>query len=173
MTVGPPESGSLGMMSYARAMIVTPMKMTPNRIAIASIVLPAFFDSGGLKAGTPFAIASTPVKATEPLAKARRISTMPSVCVPSLTASVWWGSGVTEPVAMWNRPEATMTSAMVTNRYVGTAKMFPDSRRPRRFATVMSAMTATATSSRTISMPGRIEISWSIADEVDTATVIT
>ncbi len=30
------------------------------------MVLAAFFDSGGLNAGTPFAIASTPVSATEP-----------------------------------------------------------------------------------------------------------
>ena len=51
--------------------------------------------------------------------------------------------------------------------------MFPDSRRPRRLAIVIRAITATATSIRTRSRPGRIEISWSIADDVDTATVIT
>ena len=97
-------------------MTVTPMKMTPSRTAIASIVLPAFLDSGGLNAGTPLAMASTPVRATEPLAKARRMSTTPSVCVPSETASAWWGSGVAVPVAMWNRPDATMNRAIVTNR---------------------------------------------------------
>ena len=42
----------------------------PSRTAIAVIVLAAFFDSGGLNAGTPLAIASTPVSATEPPAKA-------------------------------------------------------------------------------------------------------
>ena len=103
-------------MSYARAMTVTPMKMTPSRMAIASIVLPAFFDSGGLNAGTPLAIASTPVRATEPLANARRISTMPRVSVPMATAWDCGGSGVTVPVAMWMSPDATMTRAMLTNR---------------------------------------------------------
>ena len=38
---------------------------------------------------------------------------------------------------------------------------------------VIRAMTPTATSSRTSSSPGTIEISWSIADDVDTATVMT
>ena len=33
-------------------------------------VVAAFFDSGGLNAGTPLAMASTPVRATEPLANA-------------------------------------------------------------------------------------------------------
>ncbi len=51
--------------------------------------------------------------------------------------------------------------------------MLPDSRRPRRLPTVMRAMTVTATRMRTASRPGTIEMSWSIADDVDTATVIT
>ena len=40
-------------------------------MAIAPRVEAAFFDSGGLKAGTPVAIASVPVSATAPAAKAR------------------------------------------------------------------------------------------------------
>ena len=40
-------------------------------MAIIVIVLAAFFDSGGLKAGTPLAMASTPVRATAPPANAR------------------------------------------------------------------------------------------------------
>ena len=45
-------------------------------MAIIVIVLAAFFDSGGLNAGTPLAMASTPVRATEPPANAlsRRIT---------------------------------------------------------------------------------------------------
>ena len=38
--------------------------------AIISIVAAAFFDSGGLKAGTPFETASTPVIAVQPLENA-------------------------------------------------------------------------------------------------------
>ncbi len=57
-------------------MTVIPMKRTPRRIAIVVIVFAAFFASGGLNAGTPFAIASTPVRATEPPAKDRRNRTI-------------------------------------------------------------------------------------------------
>ncbi len=46
-----------------------------NRIASSAAMYAsvdaAFFDSGGLKAGTPVAIASVPVSATAPAAKAR------------------------------------------------------------------------------------------------------
>ena len=57
-------------------------------------VLAAFFDSGGLKAGTPLAIASTPVRATEPPAKALRSRKRVSICVPGAMAYCgagrWW-----------------------------------------------------------------------------------
>ncbi len=83
-TVGPPSS--VGRIPKPSATIVIPMKRTPSRIAIVSIVLAAFFASGGLKAGTPLAIASTPVRATEPAAKARRRRMIPSAWVPSGTS---------------------------------------------------------------------------------------
>ena len=92
------------------------MKSTPSRSAIDVIVFAAFFASGGLKAGTPLAIASTPVRATEPLAKARRIRKIPSGSVPNGTAFGWRGSGCASPVAMWYTPTPTMTSASPTNR---------------------------------------------------------
>ena len=57
---------------------------------MAVIVSAAFFDSGGLNAGTPLAMASTPVSATEPPANALSRSRIPSVSVPNGTAS---GSG--------------------------------------------------------------------------------
>ena len=53
------------------------MNRMPSRIDIAVIVLAAFLASGGLNAGTPLAIASTPVSATEPPAKALSRSRMP------------------------------------------------------------------------------------------------
>ena len=46
---------------------------------MAVIVSAAFFASGGLNAGTPLAIASTPVRATEPPANALSSSRTPSV----------------------------------------------------------------------------------------------
>jgi hypothetical protein len=48
------------------------MNMTPRRIAIHVSVVAALRDSGFLKAGIPFEIASTPVSAEQPEAKARK-----------------------------------------------------------------------------------------------------
>ena len=62
---------SVGRTSYCIATKVRPMKMTPRSRAMATRVLAAFLASGGLNAGTPLAIASTPVRATDPPAKAR------------------------------------------------------------------------------------------------------
>ena len=111
--VGPPSS--VGRIPNPSATIVIPMKRTPRRIAIASIVLAAFFASGGLKAGTPLAIASTPVRATDPAAKARRMRMIPSACVPSGTS---WssGGGVTgaPPVAIRATPRAIIRSVIPT-----------------------------------------------------------
>jgi len=48
-----------------------PRKTKPRITAMATIVAWAFFHSGGLKAGVPFEIASVPVIALQPSAKAR------------------------------------------------------------------------------------------------------
>ena len=69
---------SIGSTPKALAINVTPMKRTPSRMAIAVSVAAAFLGSGGLNAGTPLAIASTPVRATEPPANAFRIRKIPN-----------------------------------------------------------------------------------------------
>ena len=74
-TDGPP--GCVGRRPYWTATTVSPMNRMPSRIAIAVIVLAAFLASGGLNAGTPLAIASTPVSATEPPANALSRSSTP------------------------------------------------------------------------------------------------
>ena len=80
-------------------------------------MLAAFFDSGGLNAGTPLAIASTPVSATEPLANARRSSTMPQrLGAQRHRLGLARQRDAPCPVAMWTTPMATMTSARPTNR---------------------------------------------------------
>jgi hypothetical protein len=53
------------------------------------------------------------------------------------------------------------------------AKIFPDSRRPRRLAIVIRVMTTTAISTVHFSMPGSTDTICAIADAVETATVIT
>ncbi len=94
-----------------------------NRIAritaIAISVRAAFLDSGGWKAGTPVAIASVPVRATAPEAKARsRISTVTLAAV-SFTAATDSGDG-TGPVSPMNRirmvPIPIMRNADTRNR---------------------------------------------------------
>ena len=75
---------------------------------MAVIVLAAFLASGGLKAGTPLAIASTPVSATEPPAKALSRSRMPTASVPNGTASGRGAAVTTSPVRMRKKPMATI-----------------------------------------------------------------
>ena len=83
------------------------------------------------------AIASTPVKAEHPDAKALRISSVPTVSVTggSECVSVTAGCERTSPVMI--------TTAMDTmNASVGIAKTRADSARPQRFTPVMRASVA-------------------------------
>ena len=111
---------------------------TPTNIAIASVpstasVLAAFFPCGCRNALTPFAIASTPVRAVEPDENAR--SRTNTVTAPTPAGS---GFGTTArcrfPVASSTSPTPMSTRIEVTNAYVGSANSSPDSRTPRRFA---------------------------------------
>ena len=76
MTVGPPDP------PVAHDVVgdgddVMPTNRTASRTAMTIIVFAAFFGSGGLNAGTPLAMASVPVSATEPPANALSSSRMP------------------------------------------------------------------------------------------------
>src|SRR4051794_363702 len=68
-------------------------------------------------------------------------------------------------------PMAIITSAPKRNRYVGTAKMLPASRTPRRLAIVISRIALTPIPTRTEPRPGRAETICSTADDVDPAAV--
>ena len=54
----------------------------PRMLDIQISVMPALWLRGCLKAGMPFEMASTPVKALVPLAKARRIRKSETACAP-------------------------------------------------------------------------------------------
>ena len=83
---------------------------------MAVMVLAAFLDSGGLNAGTPLAMASTPVKATDPLAKAlRRRKTVKGSGLGGWK-TVCWCSGVTSPASTRTRPVPIMSRARPMNR---------------------------------------------------------
>ncbi len=60
-----------------------PTKRMPKIVAAQVSVVRAFFHSGLWNAGTPSLIASTPVRATAPWLKARRMRKRPSACPPS------------------------------------------------------------------------------------------
>ena len=68
-------------------------------------------------------------------------------------------------------PIAIITNALNRNRYVGTAKMLPASRMPRRFATVISASAPTPIGTATPASCGNADTICSTADEVETAAV--
>src|ERR1700694_5408800 len=101
---------------------------------MATSVFAAFLPEGFLKALTPFEIASTPVSAAAPEAKACRRTNTPTTPRPAAT-----GCGATArghwPTAHFPTPVATIAYIAATNAYVGTAKRMPDSRTPRRLAT--------------------------------------
>ena len=87
------------------ARYVIPRNSVAKMLPIQTSVMTAFRDSGGLKFGTPLAIASLPVRPTEPEANARRTSSAVSGSMPS----VWnasRGSTATgmSPEAMRNSP---------------------------------------------------------------------
>src|SRR5207249_922548 len=99
-----------------------PRNMVMASTAIVSMVAAAFFDSGGLNAGTPFETASTPVMAVHPFENAVSSRNSVSGARDDGTGSTG-GSGCTVPVS--NRPMPIAISARVQTmkKYVGTEKI--------------------------------------------------
>ena len=105
-------------------------------------VVRAFFHSGCLNAGTPFEIASTPVTAAPPEANACRTRKTVSRCVAVGTSNVFAAVESAEEHAERDRSRCR-TPIITMKKYVGTAKIRPDSLMPRRLPSAMSAMNAT------------------------------
>ena len=97
---------------------VMPTNSTPRTPAMIIKVVAAFFDSGGLKAGTPVAIASVPVSATAPEAKARRRTMTPTAWVVWEAAAMASGEGgrVSCRTTMRNTPTPIIRNALPRNR---------------------------------------------------------
>ena len=68
-----------------RKQYAIPRKRIAKTMAAHVSVVRAFFHSGGLNAGTPSLMASTPVSATAPWLKARKIRKRPSAWPPCST----------------------------------------------------------------------------------------
>src|SRR4051794_17672267 len=138
--------------------------------AITTSVADAFFDSGGRNAGTPFDTASTPVMAVQPLAKAVNSRNVVSFDEPASAGSGTW-TCVTCPVTYWYRPARIRTAMLTTKKYVGTAKMRPDSRMPRRFPNIRTARHTRHISTRKTSSFGNADVTARMPAEILTDTV--
>ncbi len=86
-------SWSLGSMLILEASSVMPPNMEMASTAIQTRVVRAFLASGGLKAGTPSAIASTPVSAVQPWVNA--LSNRKRVIASAPVGTTWLGGTYT------------------------------------------------------------------------------
>ena len=87
---------SLGTICILAASHEMPRNIVPSRMAMITSVWRACFHSTGLKAGTPLEMASTPVMAAPPEAKACRINTTLAAPVAS-SAAGWVGTTWASP----------------------------------------------------------------------------
>src|SRR2546422_10243447 len=109
--------------------MVRPRNRPPNIAAIQIMVVAAFFEAGSRKAGTPFEIASMPVKAVQPEENARRSRNSVS---PSTAGTGGGGGASPAPKSNPPRPGAITNPKLPTNREVGTPQNFPRSPPPPR-----------------------------------------
>ena len=148
------------------------MKKVIARIPRMPSVRDALRAWGRRNALTPLAIASTPVRAVDPEAKARMSTKNPIAPTPTGI-----GSGATvgphTPSAQRAAPARTNASIETMNAYVGSANASPDSRTPRRFAIVISAMNANARPTWWPPRLGTAETSATTPAATETATVST
>ncbi len=166
------ESVELGRACRWTARYETPRKSVIAIVPRIASVWAAFFPCGFLNALTPFAIASTPVRAVDPDENARRSAK--SVIVPTPAGSAF---GVTAwcacPVAISKIPARTSVPIARTKRYVGSAKRRPDSRTPRRLARTMSASAASESATLCELSEGTNDVIAKMPAEIETATVST
>ena len=146
------------------------MNMVMASTAIVSIVFAAFFDSGGLNAGTPFDTASTPVIAVQPFEKAVRSRKSVNGWF-SIGAGLTAGTGCTVPASTCHAPTTINISVLTMKKYVGTAKIRPDSRMPRRLPIISSRTNPRVSSTRLTCHCGNAEVSAATPAAMLTATV--
>src|SRR5262245_21012509 len=158
------------MMPRRSARIVRPTKNVPRIAAIQPSVIAALRDSGVRNAGMPFEIASVPVIAVHPEEKARRTRNHVSV-----SAAGSEGGGVLGklPVARRKNPSRIMKPNDTTKKYVGTAKIRPDSRTPRMLASAITATHATPSATLCEVSSGNADVTAATPAATDTDTVST
>src|SRR5205807_3502509 len=132
--------GSSTVMPMMWVATVVPTTMRARSAPMMVSVRRALRHSGGLNAGTPSLIASTPVSALEPDANACRTIRMDSMAIGLITTGGYAGPAACAhaapahcPVAILKNAHASIVNIADMKKKVGAAKMEPDPRRPRRF----------------------------------------
>lgn len=124
-------------------------------------------------------IASTPVSAAHPEENARAsrktaASPLNTSCPGSDRTSKSALSAIGRfPVLSRIRPQIAIPMIDAMKMYVGTAKIPPDSRTPRRFIAVSSRTRPTASGTSWPWRNGNADLAFWTPDEIDTATVKT
>jgi hypothetical protein len=121
----------------------SPTSITPSNTPRAISVRWAVLTRGLRKAGTPLAIASTPVTAEQPAAKALSSSTIPSAWVPGarllpMIASLW----------EWTSPITIVVRTLTMKIAAGNSSSLADSAIPNMLTAVRIASPISDTSSR-------------------------
>ncbi len=153
-----------------------PRNMVTASAPIHSSVVAALRPRGLRKAGTPFAMACTPVSATLPEENARRITkTSPSPATAPVSAassrSALSARSSSPNTTVRTAPQTIIPRIPATNAYTGIASSVPLSRTPRRFIAASSTMARTANSTLCSATNGTADPMFAVADEMDTATV--
>src|SRR5262245_28083063 len=164
------ETLELGCACMCTARYETPTKSVIAIKPIARSVRAAFLPGGGRNALTPFELASTPVSAEAPEAKACSRTKMPTAPAPAAIGSGACTVGHS-PVAQRPTPVPTITNIAATKAYVGRAKSTPDSRTPRRLTIVMIAMKARERVTSCPASDGAADVRASTPAATETATV--
>ncbi len=137
---------------WAWIRIASPTSITPSSAPSEISVRCAVRTRGSRKAGTPLAIASTPVTAEQPEANAFSSRTIPS-------AVVGWIGPRFEPMRAtgwgWNAPTTIVARMLTMKTAVGAISSFADSAMPNMLTAVSSARPASETSSRWCASAGK------------------
>src|SRR5439155_6377923 len=122
--------------------------------------------------GTPFETASTPVIAVQPFAKAvRSRNNVSGSCVDNTGSGAT--IGCTATVIARQVPTPMSTSVVTMKKYVGTEKIRPDSRMPRRLPSISTVTKASVISTRYTCHCGTADVIAATPAAMLTATVST
>ncbi len=146
-----------------------PISIGPSRAPSISSVRWARLARGSRKEGTPLAIASTPVSAEQPAAKALRINSTPRASLMGIGCAVPTIAAGCERMS----PMMMMPTIAQTNSTIGSIRNLALSAMPHRFTAVSRARPPRHTASRCGARTGNAEARLAAPAARLTATVST